>query len=116
MNVSKTLKWLVGIVAAVAVGLSVTWFATRGQAQPPGAAPDGSIAIPADLIPQYDASVKAISEGQRMVTEAQPQLEQILRITLDRAGVAPAQFNQYSLNNEKKLLEKKPASAQPPIR
>ena len=96
----RVMSW--ALAGVIAVGVPVGWFIARGQGQPPGPLPEGAIAIPADLVPKFDGAIKRLTEAQK----DQGMVEQIVRITLDRAGVTPEKFNEYKLDAEKKALVK----------
>lgn len=82
-------------------------------------APDGAIAIPADLRTDYEPAIKRFDELlkqkeqiDRDLAALQPTIEQTLRITLDRAGVKAADFGKYILDEKDKMrIIPKPAGA-----
>lgn len=101
---SKVNKKMFALILAgvLLVGVPVGVFIARGQSQPPGPLPEGAVAIPADLIQKFEASITKLKAAQK----EQANVEQIIRITLDRAGVAPEKFSEYRLDEEKKALVK----------
>lgn len=66
------------------------------------------IMVKEDLVPVIQTALRNIREAQKVATENQQDLEQALRITLDRAGVKPKDFNRWNFNEEAMRLEKAP--------
>jgi hypothetical protein len=104
------------LIATCVLGIGGWYYQGSKAAEPPAAAPDGSIAIPADLLGSFDRAVQGIEQGQRLINTNQPLLEQIGRITLDRAGVVPEKFGEYEFDKEGKRLRKRAPQAPAPTR
>lgn len=81
---------------------------------------DGSIPIPADLRSQWDDTSREYEQAQTAIRRTQPLMEQILRITLDRAGVKPENFDKYEFDVKAGSFKKKTLqsnnSSTPPAR
>ena len=120
-KVSKRMFALV-LVGVLLVGVPIGWLITRGQAQPKGLAPDGSIPIPVEMVNQFKATtgedLNRINEDYKALQERGKRLEpffiQLRMNILQNAEVPVNQYEMWRLDTEKKALVKvDPKTGQP---
>lgn len=76
-------------------------------AQEPSIRPDGAIPIAPKYLAQFESAIKEYEQAQATMRAKQDEIEQIGRLTLDLAGVPPAEFHTYNLDGKEKILKKK---------
>ncbi|MCI0526350.1 MAG: hypothetical protein L0Y56_02710 [Nitrospira sp.] len=83
--------------------------------------PKGFVAIPSDLILEYEPLAREFEGAQKRIEDARkeadrvrPRIEQILRITLDRAGVKADDFGKYEFDQKLKGFKPAPTPVPPP--
>lgn len=112
ITLNRKMKTGALVLAVVCVlGIGGWYYKGSRAAEPANAAPDGSIPIPPDLLRVFDKALAEIEQGQQLITRSQPVLEQIGRITLDRAGVTPEKFTEYEFDKENKRIRKRQATS-----
>lgn len=99
--------WLVGL-GVVVLGAGLAFFHHTFRAAEVSTFPDGSIAIPGDLKGEFDRAWGEVEAAEATIRLRAPLLEQIVRISMDRAGVKPVQFVNYEFDKTCKCIKPKP--------
>jgi hypothetical protein len=66
-----------------------------------------SISIPVDLKSRFDSDFDQYKKALADIDRLKPELEQIMRITLDRSGVSPSEFSKWQFDEQSRTMKKK---------